>query len=123
MEQTMKAEDLMVLLQQFTGTEYYYQHKAFGSAKLLLTDGTCFLREQANCYWLFDLICSYQYKLHNETFQCWKLKREKTDGWLITATDGNDKQLVTQKIPYSDFPIEEVMLFLADGVVMLPSEN
>lgn len=123
MKQTMKAEDLLLLLRQFTGTEYYYQHKTFGCATLLLTDGTCFLREQVNCYWLFDLICSYQYKMHDETFQCWKLKRQETDGWLVTATNGKDKVLVTQQISYSDFPIDEIMLFLTDDVIMLPSEN
>lgn len=122
MEQAMKSGELMLHLQQFTGTNYYYPHSIVGSGKLLLTDGCQFLREKANCYWLFDILSSYQYKLSKEPFQSWKLKKEVSGGWEIIATDGNTKQLVTQKIPYSDFPMDEVKLFLSEGVVMLPSE-
>ncbi len=124
MTETINSEVLKMDLEQFTGTENYYEHKTIGGNKLLLTDGCQFLREKAQCYWFFDLISSYQYKLSKEPFQTWTLKKSKSSGWSIIATDGNDRKLVTQYISYSDFPIEEgVTIFLVDGVALLPSEN
>ena len=124
MVQTIDSAELKVHLQQFTGTEHYYEHRTIGSLKLFLTDGCKYLAEKAGCYWLYDVLASYQHKLCNETFQTWTLKKFISLGWTITATDGNGKVLVTQDIPYSDFPIEDgITLFLVDGVVLLPSEN
>ncbi len=123
MKQTINPEELKVQLLQFNGTEHYYDHSTIGSGKLLLTDGCKYLREVAKCYWLFDLFASYQYKLCNEEFQTWTLVKTKSGGWEVSATDGNDKKLVTQYIPFSDFAIEDgFTIFLADGVAMLPSE-
>jgi hypothetical protein len=35
----------------------------------------------------------------------------------------NDKILVVkQKIPYTNFPLDEVKMYLIDGVILLPSE-
>ena len=123
MKQTINPEELKVQLLQFSGTEHYYEHSTIGSGKLLLTDGCKYLREVAKCYWLFDLFASYQYKLCNEDFQTWTLVKTKSNGWEVSATDGNDKKLVTQYIPFSDFVIEDgFTIFLTDGVAMLPSE-
>jgi len=36
----------------------------------------------------------------------------------------NDTELIiTQEIAYMDFPLEELKLFLMDGVILLPSEH
>lgn len=42
-------------LTEFTGTERYYRI----SRKHLLTDGTKFLADQAQCYWMMDAIASH----------------------------------------------------------------
>lgn len=123
MVQTINPEELKMHLEQFTGTDHYYEHKTIGTHNLLLTDGSHYLREEAKCYWLMDLLCSYQYKLHKESFQVWTLKNMGSKGWDIIAEDGNKNQLASQRISYSDFPIEEgITLFLSEGVIMLPSE-
>ena len=123
MAQTINQEELKMNLEQFTGTEHYYEHQTIGRHNLLLTDGCQYLREKAKCYWLMDLICSWQYKLHREPFQVWILKNIGIKGWDIVAEDGNKKQLAFQRISYSDFPIQEgVTLYLNDGVLMIPSE-
>ena len=41
---------------------------------------------------------------------------------MATATDGMDHELAAQAIPFTDFPLEEVSLWLVDGTLMLPSE-
>ena len=36
----------------------------------------------------------------------------------------NDTELIiTQEIHYTDFPLEEIKLFLMDGVILLPNER
>lgn len=119
----MNPQELNLQLAHFCGTQNYYEHRTIGQDKLLLTDGCHFLRENARCYWLFDLICSYQYQIGNVHFQNWKLKKTGSIGWIVSASDGEYNRLVKQNIPYSDFPLEEgIELFFVDGVVMLPWE-
>ena len=36
--------------------------------------------------------------------------------------DIGEKPLVTQNIPFTDFPLDTIDLWLCDGVLMLPSE-
>ena len=113
----------MLDLTQFTGTEHYYRH----INGLVLTDGTKYLADEAGAYWLMDVIASYLDKIE--------------DGFAIaelTVTHGNkaffsladdkpaNKFFATQSIPYTDFPLEEIKLYvIRDGehwVCLLPSE-
>jgi uncharacterized protein DUF6876 len=41
---------------------------------------------------------------------------------IITITDGNDNKLASQKIEYTDLPMEELQLYCVNKVLMLPSE-
>src|ERR1035438_5228158 len=96
-------------LGQFIGTEHYYQHHSAGKASILLTDGCKYLAEQAGCYWLFDIISSYQGRteIRNTPLQVWILKKQGND-WIVTCEDGNHNQLAKQDIPFSDFPLDEI---------------
>ena len=44
----------------------------------------------------------------------------------LSIEDGNNRILATQQIPYTDFPLEEIMLFACwdqkHWVIMLPGE-
>jgi hypothetical protein len=111
----------------------FYQSSAF-ARNIYHTSGVQCLVEQARCYWLLDAIVSYQLsiKIRREPFQVWTLKVENKQGVLICG-DGNDTPpLITQNIPYTDFPMEEITLYLEDGsldgeqpakILMLPSER
>jgi hypothetical protein len=110
-------------LSQFTGTEKYYRYH-----DLLLTDGAYYLAEKAACFWLMDAIWSYvvaEQWLGKEDFITCKLNVQDCVGELI-FDDGNDRTLASQKIPYTDFPLEGVTLFIvresSQFVVMLPGE-
>jgi hypothetical protein len=108
-------------LDQFTGTECYHKY-IFGT---LLTDGVHFLCTQAKCFWLADLIGSWQPEIKNryglQRFQVWTLTRKET-WWIARCEDGNGKYLCSQEIPYSDFPLEKAEVWLVDNVMLLPSE-
>ena len=104
------------VLAQFTCTENYYRHM-FG---LNYTDGVKFMAEKGEAYWLIDAIASYRSK---EPFQVWELVvKDDRSATLTARTDSDQAPFMTQEIPYTDFPLREVKLWVSDGVLLLPSE-
>lgn len=110
-------------LRQFTGTTQWYQ----SYPGLLLTDGAKWLADSADCYWLYDIIWSIKPILDKDWFAVAKFATIGSAG-IFVLEDGNDNVLYTQHIEYTDFPLPQVTLFVADGgpggekVIMLPSE-
>lgn len=129
----MQANCLKAVLEGFSGTEGYTRYLA----GLLLTDGVRFLAENAECFWLLDIIASYQPKCKKDAslreMQFWTLKRNKTtSGAVVTCDDGNGNVKITQRIEFTDFPMDEVRVWVelgsVDGynpayVAMLPNER
>ena len=110
-------------LAHFTGSEQYYEHKFF-TVKMLLTDGANFIREEGKAHWLIDMICSFQPQLRKEEFQTWTLKYQRENKrWKLTSTDGNKRILIEQEFEFSDFPIEEISLWVEGNVILLPAEH
>jgi hypothetical protein len=110
-------------LAQFTGTEKYYRYQ-----NLLLTDGAYYLAEKAGCFWLMDVIWSHAMEngwFGKEDFITCKLTVQENVGDVV-FDDGNGNILVTQHLPFTDFPMEENQLYIVRGetsfVVMLPGE-
>ena len=122
----MNTYEIKRALREFRGTEKYHKHLFPGKSPIILTDGCNFVREQMNAYWLFDAILSYQCEkiLRGVNFQIWDLRQTKKDlSWLLTCREDSDKKpLIMQTIPYSDFPIPEIKIWIIDKVALLPSE-
>jgi hypothetical protein len=57
-----------------------------------------------------------------EAFQLWKLTVHADHTATLSCEDGNDKAVYSKAIPYTDFPLPEIALYFADGVILLPSE-
>ncbi len=116
------ANKLKLELKEFTGTEQYYFNPLFPEHKY--TDGVKYLAEQANAYWLIDFIFTYCEipALDGEGFQVWKLIVKEDNTAQIKVEDGNDNILKILKIPFTDFPLEQIELWLIDQVLILPSE-
>lgn len=117
-----KAAVLTQTLPQFTGTERYYRLYP----GVLLTDGAKYLADEAEAYWLLDVIWSHMPRVpKDEWFVCAKLERHH-EGASFTLEDGNGGVYAQQAISYTDFPLEEVTLYVARQdsvwVVLLPSE-
>jgi hypothetical protein len=123
MQQKISATELESNLRQFTGTEMYFRI----GKRLMLTEGTKYLADQAACYWLFDLIVSHiiQNNFAQHDFVSIKLQRQG-QGALVTLDDGNGNVLSGQTIEYTDFPIDKIALYGCryeqHWVVILPSE-
>ena len=110
------VEEIKALLAQCWGTEHYYKH---WTGFLQYTDGVKILAESADCYWLIDAIASYH---RTEPFQVWKLKVNEKSAVLTMKEDTDCPIIVKQEIEYTDFPLDNMTLWLIDGVLILPSE-
>lgn len=103
-------------LRQFSGTEQYHKH-LFGS---VYTDGVKYVADKAGAYWLVDAVFSHARK---EPFQVWTLVvYDDRSACLEMAEDVGTPVRVSQFIPYTDFPLKAIKFYVADGVLMLPSE-
>ena len=117
----VNQKELLEALNQFNGTENYYKL----NSQLNLTDGTKYLMEVAYCYWIGDIVSSFQTieRVRNEPFQVYTITVdiEISKGGII-CTDGNCRVLQVQNLHYTDFPLRTITLYYCDKVLMLPSE-
>ncbi len=107
-------------LLQFIGTTQYHR-STFGT--LNITDGVHYLTEKATCFWLIDLIESFQPKLRGIDFQIWGIKVDEDKTAVIYCKeDSNKKPVVLKKIGFTDFPLKNSELYCVDNVVLLKTE-
>ena len=110
-------------LLQFTGTEHWYRHAI--NRNVLYTDGAKYLAGRAGAFWLLDeiaLIQPYNQRIAAEAFQLWKLVVRPDRTATLTCEDGDGNTVFKKKIPFTDFPLEEITLYFTDNVILLPSE-
>jgi hypothetical protein len=89
------------MLTHFTGTERYYRI----SRRHLLTDGTKYLAEEAECFWMMDAIASHVSEIGtHDWFVQVKVQVHGIQATMI-YDDGNGNELARQEIPYTDFPM------------------
>lgn len=124
----MHSSELLAQLGQFTGSETFTRHGLARS--VLMTEGVVFLADKAGAHWLTDAVVSYLHeaRVRAEEFQVWKLTVDRSSQTaLLAMSDGNSQQaLVSQRIEYTDFPLDEITLWLVVSgdhrVLMLPQE-
>jgi hypothetical protein len=122
----MTPQELQTQLAGFYGSENLYHRST--PIVIYYTDGIKWLQENADCYWLTDLIASYQtttFRKANER-QFWKLVVTDNSA-VITCDDGNGNISVTQSIDYTDFPLPSLSIWVniqSNGriFIYLPSE-
>jgi hypothetical protein len=106
-------------LSRFHGTQRY--DRDFDG--LLVTDGINYLVDRAGCYWLIDLVGSYQREVQDVTFQLWEVEVVEGISAVVTMREDTNKPvLVRQHVPFTDFPLERFTFYCADNVMMLKSE-
>jgi len=112
----------MDIINHAGGTQGYHKYSPFKHFPVI-TDGVIALAEAAGCYWLLDIIGSYQTANRLDPhFQVWKLVVDQDSNTGI-ASGYNDTDLaVSQEIPFTDFPLDELTLYLMDGVILIPAE-
>lgn len=138
----LAPHELHARLQRFTGSETLCPHF---TGRIFYTEGVHYLAEQAGAYWLIDAIASWQTqpKVRAAPFQIWRLQVHADRSATLIGAEDIDEQghpvharnaaeraaghwtrgpLARQAIEWTDFPLEEIKLYLQHGVLMLPSE-
>lgn len=109
-------------LSHFTGTERYYRI----SRRHLLTDGTKYLAEEAECFWMMDAIASHLSEIGTDDWFVQVRMTVNDNRATMIYEDGNCKKHARQEIPFTDFPMPTVSLYVCwDGehwVIVLPGE-
>lgn len=119
----MEGKTIRAALHSFTGTTEHHRH----SSGMRFTDGVKFLVENAEAYWLLDVIASWQPQaLRDEWlqhFQLWELfVRADRTATIVCSRDSED-EACRWEIEYTDFPLEYVKLYVESRVILLPSEH
>ena len=109
-------------LNQFIGTTGYYRI----SRRHLLTDGTKYLAEEAECFWMMDAIASHLSEIGTDDWFVQVRMTVNDNRATMIYEDGSGSEHARQEIPYTDFPMHTISLYACwDGehwVIMLPSE-
>jgi hypothetical protein len=116
-----KTAGLKAGLAMHTGSETCYRH---WTGTMRFTDGVKFLCDEAGAYWLIDNIAwsSMKAEVRAEEFVLWKLQVQADKSAILIADDGNSRELLRQTVPWTDFPLEEISLYLTDNTLLLPGE-
>jgi len=114
-------KEIQNIINYSMGTTAYHQFSPFPEFPVI-TDGVLEVAQAGECFWLLDLIGGNQInpKL-DKSFQVWELTVNQDKSAVICGYNDTTK-IVTQKIDYTDFPLDEFKLYLIDGVILLPSE-
>lgn len=114
-------------LTPFTGTEAYYRWSVL-FPKIVLTDGTKYLADEAGAFWLMDCIGSHLPSVpKTESYAIATLEKTKKN-WKFALLDDipPTKVYAKQTIGFSDFPLDEIKLYVIRQddlwVIMLCSE-
>lgn len=118
---TLTADEISAALSNHTGSLERYRH---WTGRLIYTPGIHDLAELCGAFWLIDLVASHQItaSVRAEPFQVWKLTTTPDHTAAAIADDGNGRVIAEQRIEFTDFPLPEISLYLAEGVLLLPSE-
>jgi len=121
------TETLKDELSNFTGSQKSARWSIL--SKDVATEGVIFLAENADCFWLLDLIASHQIdpKVKREEFQVWKLTGTPGDKATVVCEDGNDNEIARQELEFSTFPLSEITIWVSvngqdSRTLMLPGE-
>lgn len=121
-EQRKLTQRLVADLSSFTCTTCHHRHWL----GVGFTDGVKYLADEAGAHWLIDAIASWQpeaQKIDRE-FQVWELVVNPDQSAVLSfRTDAGQPVSIRQTIPYTDFPLESIEIWVEDEVLLLPSEH
>jgi len=111
---------------QFCGSTEAYRH---WTKRLVYTEGVQYMAEHGGAYWLIDAVASYQPDKRIASrpdlvdFQLWELVVAQDKSATLTMRGDSDQPaVVTQEIPFTDFPLAQIKFYVCNGTLMLPSE-
>ncbi|HYK01296.1 MAG TPA: hypothetical protein VE974_06040 [Thermoanaerobaculia bacterium] len=121
----MRPDELRSALAAFTGTADYHHHE---TASFSYSDGVKFLADEAGAYWLIELIASWQKRCRKDrplrTSQVWELRVDlETKSGVLVCLRALEDEVFRISLPFTDFPLAFMRLYLENEVLMLPGER
>jgi len=132
-----KAARIKSQLQMFTGDLDRFRHSI--NRHVIYTPGIQYLAEEAGAYWLIDAIASWigshsfnqaarrDQRIGEMHFWQLEVDQEARSAVLTARADSGEPAFITQRIPFSDFPLAKIDVWAAyDGTnwtLYLPSEH
>lgn len=118
---TSEKNKILANLQYFSGSTNFYMF----TRKIIYSEGVRYLAEHCDCYWLLDLINSWQTEkvVNEQEFQVYKLKVNPDHSATVTIEDGNYNILAIQNIEFTDFPLISIDIWFSNDTIYLPSEH
>ena len=110
-------------LRQFTGTDRWFRHGLMRN--ITYTEGVAYLAEFGGANWLVDKISANQLEPHirAQGFQSWKLTVDDKQAATLTCDDGNGNIVHSERLDWTDFPLDQIELWVEGNVILLPSEH
>lgn len=112
------------ILAGFSGSDKLYKH---WTGNLHYTEGIKYLAEAGEAYWLLDIIAAAQLDQQVlqrpmlQEIQFWMLQvHEDRSAHLICVEDRNRPAAYEQKIPWTDFPLPSLRIWVETGAVQGP---
>ena len=116
-------------LKGFTGTTGYFRPQPLLFPHFLLTDGTRYVAEKGEAFWLFDAIASLQMlpkiKKHpklNE-LQFWRLEKAEDESAVLSVEWDKDEVVHTYALEYTSFPLKSLLLYVAPSMIRVDGED
>ena len=104
------TQEIIATLSNFTGTTAYYRYSPI-FRNFVLTDGSKYLAEACDAFWLCDAIASHLPSYRDEGFVVARLF--VIDGEAsLTFDDGNGNILASQEIEFTTFPLGSITLYV-----------
>jgi len=121
----LSAQEIKYNLGNFYGSQGYYEFSPLFS-RIYLSDGTKYIAESCEAYWLMDLIANHIPSIGDDWFAVAKLTVKGSECKFVIE-DGNGNVIASQDIDFTDFPLDEITLFVERGddnwVILLPGEH
>lgn len=119
-EKLLTPAQIQTEIEKFNGADKLFRDKLTG---IKWTPGVKFIADQCEAYWLINIIISCQLirKVRREPFQVHRLEVSSGDA-VFTIEDGNGNKVYSQKF-WTDFPLDEIMLYFENQTIVLPAER
>ena len=126
------ADEIRNQLAHASGSSQFFR-VGFPLRNGVYTEGVQHMAELCQAYWLIDAIASHistSKRVRAEPFQVWRLQLKKEGGARLAMfaddPDGERHAVVTQDIEYTDFPLDQIDVWVGDngeGLDNLPAER
>ena len=120
----MTLREFKKSLKQFRKpSQEFCEHHHPNGSMLRISEGCEFIRMYAGGSWIFDTMVSFQedQRIRSSSFQLWEFEI-CFDHWLVSCINAKLEVILTTKIGYARFPLDEFEIVVKNGTAFLLSE-